>query len=87
MFKNFLSLIIPRFLYEPIRKKTILSFLRKDIRNIREKKGFCIFFISTPQHGNLGDQAIVYAQMKFFESLGLMVGGIWGHYGLKLNIK
>lgn len=31
----------------------------------------CIYFIATPIHGNLGDHAIVYAQYKLFEELGL----------------
>ncbi len=29
-----------------------------------------IFILSTPRHGNLGDQAIVYSQYKLFESIG-----------------
>lgn len=29
-----------------------------------------VFFISTPTHGNLGDQAIVYGQYKIFDDLG-----------------
>lgn len=31
----------------------------------------CIFFISTPTHGNLGDQAIVYAQYQLLREIGL----------------
>lgn len=30
----------------------------------------CVFFISTPTHGNLGDHAIVLAQYRLFEQLG-----------------
>jgi pyruvyl transferase EpsI len=36
----------------------------------RIRFGQCIFFIATPIHGNLGDQAIVFAQYRFFEALG-----------------
>lgn len=71
MYKYVLRKIIPRVLYEPIRKKVVLSSLKRNILDKRKKRGFCIIFISTPQHGNLGDQAIVLAQEKFFESLGL----------------
>ena len=31
----------------------------------------CIYFISTPTHGNLGDQAIVLAQYRLMEKLGV----------------
>lgn len=37
---------------------------------IRAKKGKCIFFISTPNHRNLGDHAIVYAQWQLFRDIG-----------------
>lgn len=61
--------------------------LKKFIQNIRDKLIFiylciklkwlhrihkqAIVFISTPTHGNLGDQAIVYSQYLFFKSMGL----------------
>jgi len=35
-----------------------------------KKDGKCIFFISTPVHGNLGDQAIVYAQYQMMKNIG-----------------
>lgn len=41
------------------------------IENIHKKRKQAVIFIATPIHGNLGDQAIVYSQYKFFESLGL----------------
>lgn len=53
-------------------KKVLLKFkLKFKMSKIRSKYGYCIIFISVPIHGNLGDQAIVYSQYKFFESIGL----------------
>ncbi len=37
---------------------------------VRLKKGKCIFFIATPNHGNLGDHAIVYAQWQLLRDIG-----------------
>lgn len=46
--------------------------VRKKILELRSKSQLpIIVFICTPIHGNLGDQAIVYAQYNFFEELGL----------------
>lgn len=46
--------------------------IRKKIMKLRSKLNSpIIVFICTPIHGNLGDQAIVFAQYRFFKSIGL----------------
>ncbi|WP_175476655.1 polysaccharide pyruvyl transferase family protein [Syntrophus gentianae] len=45
--------------------------MSKQIENVRKKQGYCIVFIATPVHGNLGDHAIVYSQERFFTDRGL----------------
>lgn len=46
----------------------LLQFMRT---RFFSKDGKCIYFISTPVHGNLGDQAIVYAQHLMMSECGL----------------
>lgn len=46
-----------------------LNYLKLKLSKIRKKNPFCVVFISTPLHGNLGDQAIVHAQHKIFKDL------------------
>lgn len=55
--------------------KTFIYFLKLLIifaktTYVRLKKGKCIFFIATPNHGNLGDHAIVYAQWQLLQDIG-----------------
>lgn len=65
--------------------KKIVGALLRRIRRYCERRGIrlesiharragkihkCVFFISTPTHGNLGDHAIVLAQYQLFEQLG-----------------
>lgn len=38
--------------------------IERSVNNERKKNGKCIFFVGTPIHGNLGDQAIVMAENK-----------------------
>ena len=46
--------------------------VKKRITELRSKSNLpIVVFVCTPIHGNLGDQAIVYAQYKFFDDLGL----------------
>lgn len=40
------------------------------IHNFKKSKK-AVYILSTPRHGNLGDQAIVYSQLKLFEELGI----------------
>lgn len=63
--------IIPRKIYEPIKRNLFLNKLKKQIEEVHRKFGFCVVFIATPTHGNLGDHAIVYAQQCFFSDHGL----------------
>lgn len=53
------------FIYK-IRNTLFEKKLSNKLLRVKKHKPFCIFFISTPFHGNLGDQAIVYAQERFF---------------------
>ncbi len=46
---------------------TVLAFLCRRLARGRES---LVVFISVPSHGNLGDQAIVYAQHRFFQDMG-----------------
>lgn len=46
------------------------QFKRK-IGKIRERGKECIFFMATPCHGNLGDQAIVYSQYELMKKVGV----------------
>lgn len=43
--------------------------LKIKIKAHQKKNKSCIFMISTPVHGNMGDQAIVYAQYKLLSSV------------------
>lgn len=54
-----------------IRNILLRIKLKSQINETRKKYGYCVMFISVPTHGNLGDQAIVYAQYKLFESIGI----------------
>lgn len=45
--------------------------IENKLNEIHKGNKKAIILISTPSHGNLGDQAIVYSQYKFFEDLGL----------------
>jgi len=55
---------------EYLRHLRELKEIRRGISRIHKNHGMAIIFISTPSHGNLGDQAIVYSQYLFFESIG-----------------
>lgn len=55
-----------------IKKEIFRYKIKKEIQKIRDQHQFCIVFISVPTHGNLGDQAIIYAQYKMFEQIGLI---------------
>lgn len=54
-----------------IRDNLILFYICSKLRIIHACHKQAIVFISTPTHGNLGDQAIVYSQYRFFESMRL----------------
>lgn len=54
-----------------IRDNLIFFYICSKLRIIHACHKQAIVFISTPTHGNLGDQAIVYSQYRFFESMGL----------------
>ena len=51
-------------------KKNIYYFGLKIIILIKSKSKEPIYLLGTPKHGNLGDQAILYSELKFFEDLG-----------------
>lgn len=71
MIKRILIRLLPRKIYEPIRRYIFINYLSKKIEDIRKMHEFCIVFIATPLHGNLGDHAIVYSQERFFADRGL----------------
>lgn len=54
-----------------IRDNLILFYICSKLRIIHACHKQAIVFISTPTHGNLGDQAIVFSQYRFFETMGL----------------
>ena len=57
----------------PLRRIKWIVFmhcLKCKLASIHNKGKKCIVFISTPMHGNLGDQAIVFAQYKYFSDNG-----------------
>lgn len=54
-----------------IRDMLVLAKIRLQSRWARRNgRQRCIYFIATPVHGNLGDQAIVYAQHQMMAALG-----------------
>lgn len=63
-----------KHIFKAIRIRTGYIFrlfsTKKELSQIHKNKEKAIVFISTPTHGNLGDQAIVNAQYLFFENLG-----------------
>ncbi|MGL4853602.1 MAG: polysaccharide pyruvyl transferase family protein [Phocaeicola sp.] len=58
--KTYLGSIIRKVGYQKKRKKITKNLLR-----LRHNTESLIFIIATPEHGNLGDQAIVYAEKEF----------------------
>lgn len=61
-------------------KKLILTRLSSCIfrinfaKKVRKRRSFykeLIFIVATPQHNNLGDHAIVYAELKFLKDMGM----------------
>lgn len=70
MLRNILGRVIPRSIYRPFHKKIFLLNLSRKMKKIREKYDYAVVLIATPLHGNLGDHAIVYAQLKFLEDKG-----------------
>jgi len=65
--KHILKPIIPTKLIEKIKyyKNYVKEY--KEIKNLDDVSENKIFLIGTPQHGNLGDQAIAYAENKILE--------------------
>ena len=59
--------LLRKIKYEAVYLRIFIQ--TKWIRFSKDKK--CIYFISTPMHGNLGDQAIVYAQYRLMEECGI----------------
>lgn len=70
MIKRIAKAILPKKIYELIKKIVFIKTFSKQIKAVQKKNEFCIVFIATPGHGNLGDQAIVYAQERFFTDHG-----------------
>lgn len=66
MKKNTLKTLI-----QEMRDQCIVFFICAKLRVLHVLGKKAIVFIPTPTHGNLGDQAIVYAQYVFFQSIGL----------------
>lgn len=68
--KELLFKLAPRFLKE---KYTWIKHVRPichQMRRTRQKYAVYYILIATPSHGNMGDQAIVYAQRVFLDKLG-----------------
>lgn len=66
-----MSMTIKKYLKKikySIRYRRIVFQVWK-VRKFQKNKK-CIFFIATPNHGNLGDQAIVYAQYQLIHDIG-----------------
>ncbi|MBD7913313.1 polysaccharide pyruvyl transferase family protein [Clostridium cibarium] len=68
--KAFLKLILKPIVYR-VHKKVFKYRLYYYVEKKRGLSGKCIFLMATPCHGNLGDQAIVYAEYKFLTNMGL----------------
>lgn len=71
MIRKIAKVLLPRKTYENIKRYAYIRNLSNKIQFIRRKHEFCIVFIATPLHGNLGDHAIVYSQERFFADRGL----------------
>lgn len=59
-----------RRILEKKRRKYITS-LEKEIHRKRQKAERIYFIMATPEHGNLGDQAIVSAEIKYLNKIGI----------------
>ena len=70
MFRNFL---VKRAepLSERIRRARLLRGIKSKVNSIRKREKSVIFLLSTPTHGNLGDHAIAYAEIRFLKKVGL----------------
>ncbi len=53
-----------------IARNRFESQFKKRIEEIRKKYDICVFILATPIHGNLGDHAIVHAELKILEKCG-----------------
>lgn len=53
------------------KQKNFISGLEKEIKNKRNKTDRVYFIMATPEHGNLGDQAIVLAEIKYLNKIGV----------------
>lgn len=71
MIKIIVRRLVPEKMIISLRRFVYSKKFSKKIESNRKKNGYCIVFIATPAHGNLGDQAIVYAQERFFIDRGL----------------
>lgn len=58
------------FIHNIRRRKKLLG-LKKKISRIRPKGENCIFLMTDPEHGNLGDHAILSAEMQLLKEMGL----------------
>ena len=63
--------LLPKRLIVLMKRYVRIDPICRAIRRVRRSRGSCIILISTPTHGNLGDQAIVFAQRTFLFDLGL----------------
>lgn len=71
MIKKTIRWLVPQKTRERLSDLRFIRKLSNQIESVRKQYGFCVVFIAVPEHGNLGDQAIVYSQRKFFTDYGL----------------
>lgn len=61
-----------------IRHKTRQAF-RKQFQEMKKQNPKTVFLVMTPEHGNLGDHAIAYAETTMLKNLGIDYLEVTGH--------
>ncbi len=68
-----------RVLHGKLYERRLLRKKQRELYNrflvpffdLKRKGEECVFLIMTPEHGNIGDQAIAYAEIKMLQKLGI----------------
>jgi pyruvyl transferase EpsI len=68
---KFIKKSIRGLLFNPVKKCIFRFVFKSQINELRSKYESLIIIVATPEHGNLGDQAIVYAELQLINEAGL----------------
>lgn len=66
-----IKLIVRKKIINKIISYRFKNYFENKVQRIRSNYANIIFIVATPRHSNLGDHAIVYAELKLLEDIGL----------------